>query len=893
VLTQGASGPLTLVCAPAGFGKTALLAEWLHGRQAAGEPLRVAWLSVEADDNDPARFLTYLAAALDQAHPGTAQAVDDLLNSPRPLPMPPRLVMAHLISALAAGRSLPGAGATILVLDDYQTITTPEIHDAVAYLLDHLPTELHLVLATRADPPLPLARLRARGQLTEIRAADLCFSYDETERFINERMGLGLTPADVAALAARTEGWVTGLQLAALALRSLPDRPTGQGAEWATPPSRSRFVAAFAGSHQYIVDYLAEEVIARQPPEIREFLLRTCLLRRLCAPLCDVVAAGSVDGGDTSQAVLDHLERQNLFVVPLDGERRWFRYHPLFAEALLTVARPQPEAAADVHRRAAGWYADHGAPSEAIWHALAAGDFSTAADLVERSYMQLVQRGELMTLNGWLEALPRAVVEQRPRLCLASAWSQAYTASPAVFEQLLNQVDAALAEVPAEEAGPLRGELAVLRGVYASVYWRAAEAIGLAQQALELLPASNHRLRAVAFQALGNAYRLRGEVAAAEQAYREVLGYSQTGIGSLFGLLATARLGQVQQLQGRLRQAAESFQAVIEQAERLGGELAAYGGEASVHLAELHYEWDALDDARALLERGLKAVQHAHHVHAALPAYCLLARLEAAGGNLPAARRALERASRLVGDRRFPPAVETHLAGQQAELALRAGDLEAAADWAARAAAGPNDPALPRDVETISLARLSLAQGRPGEALRHLAAVQRTAEKQGRLATVMSCLTLAALAWHSQRETTKGLAALCQALAQAEPEGYVRLFTEAGPSMADLLTRVRGPSQAYALRLLARMQPVPGALPGTAPLRPLAAADPNLVEPLSSRELEVLQWLAEGASNRAIAEGLVISVGTVKTHISRIMGKLGARNRTEAVARARQLGLLA
>jgi LuxR family maltose regulon positive regulatory protein len=519
--------------------------------------------------------------------------------------------------------------------------------------------------------------------------------------------------------------------------------------------------------------------------------------------------------------------------------------------------------------------------------------------VVERSYAQLVQRGELKTIRDWLGALPAAAVEARPRLCLATAWSQAYTASPETFEGLLDKVEAALARARAPDDQPLRGELAVLRAVYASVYWRAAEAARLAQQALEWLPADDLRMRAVAYQALGNAYRLRGEVAAAEQAYREVLAHSRPGMGALFSLLARARLGQVQQLQGRLRQAAESFEAVIEQAERLGGELAPYGGEARIHLAEVKLEWNALAEARALVEAGLGTSEHAHHTHAALPAYCLLARLEMAAGRLGEARDALARARRLVAERHFPPAAEGQVAALEAALALEAGDVESAAAWAARVSARAVSPAeregeLLRESEATTLARVSLAQGKPAEALRLLAAAQRAADKQGRQGMVSACLALAALAWQSQREPGKAVATLCQALTQAEPEGYTRLFTEAGPGMAELLARVRGPSQGYALQLLGQMPAGERARAGTAALHPNAAGQaPTLVEPLSSRELEVLTWLAEGASNRAIAEALVISIGTVKTHISRIMGKLDARNRTEAVARARQLGLLA
>ncbi|MCC6188411.1 MAG: hypothetical protein IT318_05225, partial [Anaerolineales bacterium] len=492
LLDRGVNGPLTLLCAPAGFGKTALLAEWIEGHAAAGSPLAVGWLCLEADDNDAARFLAYLAAALDRVRPGATRAVQDFIYAPRPVPLAPRRVMARLIAALTSSPAPGGGAPAILVLDDYQAITAPGIHDALAYLLDHLPADLRVVVATRADPCLPLARLRARGQLVEIRAASLRFSLEETERFINGVMGLALGPAQLAALEAHTEGWPAGLQLAALAMQAPPAGLDDDQTE-SRPVHHSSFVAKLTGSHRYVVDYLAEEVIAGQPAEVRDFLLRTCLLRRLCAPLCDAVMVGARHAGglgdaSKSQMVLDHLDRNNLFLMPLDGERRWFRYHPLFAEALVAVARPSPEAAAETHRQAAGWFAAHGAPNEAVWHALAAGDFAAAADIVQASYAQMIQRGELVTVQRWLAGLPQAVVEQRPRLELARAWSQANTASPTDFDRQLDQVASAAAALPPDECRGLRGEAAALRAVCYSVYWRAGEAVRLAQEALELLP---------------------------------------------------------------------------------------------------------------------------------------------------------------------------------------------------------------------------------------------------------------------------------------------------------------------------------------------------------------------------------------------------------------------
>ncbi len=882
LLEAGLQGALTLLCAPAGFGKTTLLVEWLLTLDAAeGARRPVAWLSLDADDNDPARFVGCLTAALDRVRPGVSQAAHHLATPSQHPAAAPRTVLALLINRLETpGEAPDDAPPAVLVLDDYHTITNPAIHDAMAFLLEHLPAGLRVVMASRANPPLPLARLRARGALTEIRAGELRFTTPETDQFLNGLLRLDLSAEDVSALDERMEGWAAGLQLAALALRSP-----------ALPADRGALVAGLAGSHRFILDYLAEDVIGRQPGHVREFLLQTCLLRRLCAPLCEAVVdappkalAGSLP---TSQAMLDHLERNNLFLTPLDSERHWYRYHPLFAEALQSVARPTPQAKATTHRRAAAWFANNGMVTEAVWHALAAPDAEGAATWIEASYQQLVQRGELVTLETWLRALPPEMVASRARLCLARAWARTYSASREAFEHQLQAAEAALPKLPAAERGPVRGEMAVLKGVYASTHWQAGAALHLAQEALAHLPESNWWLRCIAYQALGNAHRLRGEAAEAEHAYREVIALSRTFKAPLFAVIAAARLGQVQMQQGRLRAAAETFRGVEREATSTAGALPVFAGEALVHLAEVLYEWDQLAESEAMLARGMAFAEQGHNAGAIFAASLLQARLETGKGNLSAARAALRRAGDLAAEHGFAQPALDELGAATALVDLAADELGAATEWAAQQTASDAGAAGRDEIELI-LARVSLAAGRPADALRHLAAARRAATDQGRQHTLTACLTLTAAALHAQRETPKALAALAQALAQAEPEGYVRLFIEAGPAMADLLARVRGPQQPYAERLRARWGPAGG----QAPLAPRLSGEAALVEPLSARETEVLGWLAGGASNRTIADNLVISVGTVKTHISRIMGKLDARNRTEAVARARQIGLL-
>jgi LuxR family maltose regulon positive regulatory protein len=937
MLRRGLDRPLTLISAPAGFGKTSLVGAW---RTSVGEHgCSMAWLTLDDGDNDPVRFWYYAASALESVRPGAAATARSLLLSIGQAPLGQdgpgwlEAVVAALINDLAAAAEAQGQDAAPLVwvLDDYHTIRHPAIHDSLAFFIEHMPHHVHVIILTRADPLLPLARLRARDLLVELRAADLRFSATETEVFLNQVMALGLPAAEVRTLEARTEGWAAGLRLAALSLRGRD------------VPLRDRFISDFSGTQHYVFAYLVEEVLGRQPPELQAFLLRTSILSYLSAPLCDAVLAAGVAspvaaGG--SQGTLARLEQENLFVVPLDEDRRWYRYHPLFADALRArLVQAEPALLPELHRRAAAWYVAHGQAAEAVRHCTAAGDLACAGRLIEAAYRRLVMNGELATLRAWLNDLPEELLRSRPRLALARAWSLGYAAPFEQQEQELRWVEAALQAPPerprqvfphpddaaafdeATDLQQLRGELLALRALLASRRWESKPAVELAQDALWLLwpdawaeffqgdppPATDPEdiwLRAVILQALGSAYRLEGNVAAAETTYREALRLTAgDGIAPPFPLLALSaavHLGQVLAGQLRLREAEACYREALDRVRRDGAELLQFAGEAFIRLGEALAEQDRLAEAVDTIRRGLDLCRRSADPMAEAAGYLALAGLARGDGAAAAALAAVGRAEQCALRSGRAPVLAL-VAAQRARLALVAGELAAAARWADELprlrTARDAWPLVVREAEDLLLAAIRLAQGRPAESVALLGELLAGAEAARRTAVVVEALALQALALDALGEPVRARSALVRALALAGPEGCARPFVVLGPEMARLLSVVapaRGvevaPSNAgvrYAVALLARS----AAGPAPAEVRRPPAAR-LLVEPLTARELEILRQIAAGASNQEIAERCVLSVGTVKGHVNHILGKLAAHNRTEAAARARELGLL-
>ena len=883
-LGEGLARRLILVCAPAGSGKTALLADWARS---GNRP--VAWLSLDAADNDPVRFWRHVVAALDRARSGIGERIGPLLGLPAPASFG-GLVTA-LINELAAQR---GDGEVLLVLDDYHLIDAQPVHGSLGFLLEHLPPGLHLVLASRADPPLPLARLRAGGQLAELRTADLRFSGEEAAALLRESAGADLPAAAVAALAARTEGWVAGLQLAALSLRGRAD-PAG-------------FVAAFGGSHRYVLDYLAEEVLDRQREELRTFLLETSLLERLCGGLCDAVT-----GRTDSQAMLEEVERANLFLVPLDEVRGWWRYHHLFADLLRARLQQQrPGRVAGLHWAAAAWCEEHGLADDAVRHALAAGDTAWAARLVERHVEELLGRSEGATLRRWLSALPAESVRDRPRLCLAQAYGAAMGFQVEALEALLDDAERAFAVSgdepyeasagrPVSSLANVPAGIAFLRAVLARLRGDAALASGYNRQALAQLGEDDWLMRYLVRWNQAAADWLGGRPGPAERGLAEVLAELRAAGQFFAGFLAMRvwyDLGEVQRAQGNLDAALATYRQALEEAGE--SSQAAITGPAHVGLAQVLYERDELTAALDHATRGITLCQQLTFTQSLATGVAVVARIRHAHGDAAGALEAIGEA----GQAGLSPQVITLLnpvPAQRARLLLAQGDVHAAAQWTTAAGLSPDDePGYPREPEYLVLARVLLAQDRPGAALALLERLNAAAVSQDRAGSVIEIGALRALALAAAGEENAAVDALAGALTLACPQGYVRVFADEGPPMAALLGRLVAAQRAeqaaardVSLGCLARVLGAFGEKPATPGAgRGAAAVVPGLVEQLTARELEVLALLAAGAPNPRIAGQLVVSLDTVKKHVSHLLGKLGAANRTEAVTRARQLGLI-
>ena len=883
-LDEGLARRLILVCAPAGSGKTTLLAGWAPS---GNRP--VAWLSLDAADNDPVRFWRHTVAALDRARPGIAERVGPLLGPPAP-PSFEGLVTA-LINDLAAQ---PGDGEVLLVLDDYHLIDAQPVHVSLGFLLEHLPRGLHLVLASRADPPLPLARLRAGGQLAELRAADLRFTAAEAAALFRESAGADLPAAAVAALAARTEGWVAGLQLAALSLEGQAD-PAG-------------FVAAFSGSHRYVLDYLAEEVLDRQQEELRTFLLETSLLERLSGGLCDAVT-----GRDGSQAMLERVEQAGLFLVPLDEVRGWWRYHHLFADLLRARLQQQrPGRVAGLHRAAAAWSEEHGLADDAVRHALAAGDTAWAARLVERHVETLLGRSEGATLRRWLSALPAESVRDRPRLGLAQAYGAAMGFQVEALEALLDDAERAFAVSgdepyeasagrPVSSLANVPAGIAFLRAVLARLRGDAALASDYNRQALAQLGEDDWLMRYLVRWNQAAADWLGGRPGPAERGLTEVLAELRAAGQFFAGFLAMRvcyDLGEVQRAQGNLDAALATCRQALEEA----GESSqtAITGPAHVGLAQVLYERDELTAALDHATRGVTLCRQLTFTQSLATGLAVVARIRHAQGDAAGALEAIGEA----GQARLSPQVITLLnpvPAQRARLQLVQGQVAAAARWAQQRGLGPDDePGYPREPEYLVLARVLLAQNDPGAALVLLERLHAAAVSQDRAGSVIEIGALRALALAAAGEENAAVDALAGALTLACPQGYVRVFADEGPPMAALLGALvaaqraeQAAARGVPLGCLARVLRAFGgkdAMEGSR--RGAAAVVPGLVEQLTARELEVLALLAEGAPNPRIAGQLVVSLDTVKKHVSHLLGKLGAANRTEAVTRARQLGLI-
>ena len=884
---------LTLISAPAGFGKTTLLSEWVAGCERP-----VAWLSLDEGDNNLARFLAYLVAALQTVEPDVGAGVLAALQSPgfADANTPPvEAALTALINEIAA---IPQGDRKdrpyVIILDDYHLITAQPIHDALTFLLNHLPPQMHLAIVGRADPPLPLARLRARDQLTELRAADLRFIPNEVAAFLNDRMGLGLSAEDIAALEARTEGWIAGLQMASLALQG-------------TLLMRGRkdvtaFIKAFSGSHRFILDYLVEEVLDRQSSDIQDFLLKTSILERMTAPLCDAVT-----GRDDSQMILARLEQANLFLVPLDDERRWYRYHHLFADLLRSRLEQSPPSippasgreerggAPDLHRRASEWYEQNGLIAEAVSHAFAAGDFEQMARLVEGNALAMMDHGELTALVRWLDSLPNDMLHSQPWLCVARAWALIYAGQMDALEPLLLDAEEALLKISSCEADfdeHVAGHIISIRAYTLVLRGDMSRAAKLARKALERLPEQDLMTRGWTMSLLANALRWSNDLAAADRAFAEASAISKAADDSHVAVDVLCDWAGLQIMQGQLHKAVttclDALALANDYAAQSGRQLPVTG-YAHVRLSVVLRQWNDLEAALRHAREGIHLSEQWGWAEILIGGYVNLAKALKAIGDMGGALNATQKARRAA--RGVSPWFKAYTAALEARLWLAQGDTEAAYRWASQESklSVGDKPGFQYEFVYLTLVRVRIAQDRgdPGrleKALGMLARLLRMAEAAGAMGYGIEILILQALALQAQGKMDQALIPLERALTLAETEGYVRTFIDEGGPMGELLRQAaaRGIKLDYVSALLTALESE----------TKTKGVHPSLVEALSERELEVLRLLATGLANKEIAQTLFIAVGTVKQHLKSIYVKLQVHNRTEAAGRAGDMGLL-
>ena len=828
---------LTLVCAPAGYGKTTLVSHWLKGR-----PIPTAWLSLDEADNDAERFWRYSITALQ----ALSSDSEDALAALKP-PLSSRETLTQLINVLT-----DLAQESVLVWDDYHEMVSEEIHDSVMFFLEHLPPHLHIIMTSRHEPPLPLSRMRVRGQLLELSANDLRFSHSEAASFLNEVMGLALSEKEVAALEARTEGWVASLQLAALTLQNSSDPKAA--------------IATFAGTAHHVFDYLLSEVLNQQDKEMQAFLLQTSLLERFNAELC-----GAVTGVENANELLERIQKARLFLLPLDETRTWFRYHHLFAETLQQrLKQLRPERIPDLHASAAEWLEANGFTDEAVRHVIAGGDMERAVTLVEkhdRRFMWL--RDELTTLRRWLQALPEEVIRARPRLCLDTAWLQIGQRGS---ERWLEDAERLLKE---KDDAAMRGELAILWAEVAINKGDVEAALEQLDRSLELLPKEDVILRGMATQSRGYVLRVRGNVREAEATLRKAVHLTQQCGNKISELFALTDLGEVLKAQARLSEAKQVFEQAVARAREGHKEATDSACAALIGMADVEREWNQLARAKSHALKGLELARQARFSAVEVYAQVVLAQISQAQSDTSQADEHLRSAEAILSLQDVRR--RERLDAERVRLYLWQGKLAKALRWAQTEQTTNRQGQEER--ERITLARALLAQGKIDEGLSLIRALLKPAQRAGRTVSIIELKVFEALALESKGHTNEALEVFGVALKLAEPEGFIRLFIDEGQPVLTLLQRdlAEGVAPAYVSKLLTSFE------------TPEKDATSGL---LTKRELEILKLIAEGLSNDAIAEKLIRSLGTVKTHTSNIYSKLGVKNRTEAVARARELELL-
>jgi LuxR family maltose regulon positive regulatory protein len=888
----GSGHHLTLISAPAGFGKTTLITEWL---QHIDQP--VLWISLDEDDNDQVRFLNYLGAAVEPISPELSQLLRSMLTGSQPVAV--TLFITALINNIAENDTI---GNFILVLDDYHLLDTQEIHAGIAYLIDHQPAQMHLTLTSRADPPIHLSRLRARGLVTEMRARDLRFTDQEVSIFLNEQMGLDLAPELVATLEARTEGWIAGLQLAAVSLHQHDD-----------PAS---FIIAFAGDDRYVADFLAEEVLQGQPETIQRFLLGTSILNRFCAPLCDTI----LDGVD-SRSVLNQLEASNLFIMPLDNKRHWYRYYHLFADLLRQRQEEQnpPDEIKLLHQKASHWFEEQDLYIESVEHALDAADYENTIRLIEKYGDVMLVRSEINTLTKWWEQIPQEVITASPKLCMLYSWAWVATNHPEEADICLQSIEKILGatvsdlyedEEPVEGIDPeIRGallEVAVVRAQLATGRMDIPEALKLCSLVIANLEADRDQphifniagdsLTIVNF-IMGMAHKFMGDLSAAEREFSEA-----ASLGSKLGnmhivAISFGHLANLQTTQGRLSEAVHTCKHGLQVVQEMGGRLTPMSGLLQVELGGLMYERNEIDAAVHHLQGGIAAAKPWNHWETYLPGYVNLTRLRAGLGDWGAAFAAIDELAELAQNSTQP--FMTYVEALRARLWVMLGEVDQAKRWAQTAGLTVDDEInIMQEGLYFILARVRILQGEYDQAAGIIARLLESAEAGARWGQVIELFVIQTLLLDAQDQQDEALEALSRALTLAEPGGYVRVFIDEGERMARLLYRAaeNGVTPAYTGMLLAAFEgPAQEQPPASMEVIPSSSdgdTSSAIVEPLSEREIEVLSCIADGLSNREIALQLTISLTTVKTHTRNIYRKLDVNRRTQAVAKGKSVGIL-
>ncbi len=868
-LQEGLQGGLTLVSAPAGSGKTSLFSEWRVGPGAA---YRAAWVSLDAGDNDLGRFLHLCASSLDALLPGLLAEIQPLLGSPEARHL--ENVLTPLINTLSQK-----PGDMLLVLDDYHVIEALPVHQALAFMLDHRPPNLHLALLTRSDPPLPLSRLRAQGHLVEIRAADLRFNEEEAAGFLNHVMGLGLTSEQVSALEKRTEGWIAGLQLAALSMQGREDV--------------GGFIAAFSGSHQYIMDFLAEEVLNRQPKALRDFLLKTSILERFCGPLCDAIT-NQTDG----QEMLIRLAQSNLFLIPLDHERHWFRFHHLFADLLRNRLQQtsEPKNITQLHQQAAVWFAQNGLLFDALKYALAGEDFERAASLLGNHFVAIASAHQLPQFIQWMKDIPESVISAHPRFCILKAYVMAAQGKHAEVEHYILLAEqslegllrsgrlssqspdytAILAEIRSNQAG-----IAVVQKDFAA-------ALSAAEEALTLVPGDAGFVRSHTLLNLAYAYREMGKFKEAVEACKQALPIAKAARHA--GIIADAFAGisRYLKIQGYLQEAVDIQQEALDYVESQGISRVSVCAPLFYGMADLLFELDRLQEARDVLQVGIEISQRGGRSIETIAGLIQLARIQIASGAL---NQALETLTQCLMEEQQSGVQQHHKEVMYYRSCVLAafGDSTEAAKWIRTGDLSIADSlGYDQGRHAFARAQLLIIIGSIEEALEILPKIASIAHAQGCLAWQIEALVMLAAAFYSKGQLGHAQNVVKEALALAEPEGFMRVFLDRGEPIRELLkTQVsdlkNGTTIPYSHKLLAAF--------GTAQNHPPLTKQP-LISPLSKREEELLRWIAAGYTNKQIAAELVISIGTVKRHTVNIFTKLDVKNRTAAVAKARELKLL-